>query len=177
LPPAYTSPRIQLLQRPDYFRFAVLSLRHHSRPPSAESYILPCGLRGAGQDRPASGRGSDTGSGKQSAREGPGNRQLKKKLSATRVLPDHHPLPDRTPWPPMNASGSYSDTSGRRFDPHFWQRNFASVELRYSAGTRRFFPQSRQVSVYTVGCCIRIAAHLSGQIGQSNEPFSPFTSR
>src|SRR5579883_263598 len=43
------SPRFQLLQRPDHLRFAVLPLRHASPPRSAESYTLPCELRGADQ--------------------------------------------------------------------------------------------------------------------------------
>src|SRR5579885_871334 len=38
---------LQLLQRPDHLRFAVLPLRHASPPRSAESYTLPCELRGA----------------------------------------------------------------------------------------------------------------------------------
>ena len=49
--PAYVlrrPPRLQLLQRPNDLRLAVLSLRQNSTPPSAESYTLSCGLRGAG---------------------------------------------------------------------------------------------------------------------------------
>src|SRR5713226_5382693 len=37
------------IYRPGHPPFAVLPLRHDTPPRSAESYTLPCGLRGAGQ--------------------------------------------------------------------------------------------------------------------------------